>query len=412
VDGRRSAPDAEVVAGPRMPRVRRVVVLICLVTVAALFGAVVRQSWSATSQAAEVVRLEAAGAAMMHPMTTLLTELVTAQSAAVRGSAVDQDSVRSALAQLQAADARYGAVLGTSQRLSDLAAQIEAVFQAGETGRAAYQRYSAVIDLAVDLIRAIGDSSHLVHDPDLDSYYLMDAAIVRLPDAMVSTGRAADLVALAEPGTELTGEDAVRAAVARFNVATDARLVSAGLSTSVNYTERSELSSNIVDRLDAFLTAADAFAPPTMLQEFATAVQAREMAENASVVFTTAQLLAHLLLSELEALLAARAEALAQQQRVIAIATAAGAVLVVVIAWLVVLSNRGRAVDGRTDAGDPRPGRGSTSGELAAAGRSAGDRRGDHGRIVAAVSGSGRDAESGPAASGFAGQGARSIHAR
>jgi hypothetical protein len=98
---RGTAFDAEPAGGPtRTPYVRRIVVVICLVTVGVLFGAVVRQSWSATSQAAEVVRLEAAGAAMMHPMTTLLTELVTAQSAAVRDGDVNQTSVRSALARL------------------------------------------------------------------------------------------------------------------------------------------------------------------------------------------------------------------------------------------------------------------------------------------------------------------------
>ncbi|MBX6748885.1 MAG: hypothetical protein IRY85_04310 [Micromonosporaceae bacterium] len=413
VGSRRTASDAELAGAPtRMPYVRRVVVMICLVTVVVVFGAVVRQSWRATSQAAEVVRLEAAGAAMMHPMTTLLTELVTAQSAAVRGSDVNQTSVRSALDSLQDADAQYGAALQTTQRLSDLSAQIEAAFQAGETGRAAYQRYSAVIDLAIDLIRAIGDSSHLVHDPDLDSYYLMDAAIVRLPDAMVYAGRAADLVALAAPGTELTGEDAVRAAVARFNVSSDAQLVSVGLLTSVDSTERSELGSNIVEQLDSFRTAADAFAPPTMLQELATAVQAGAMAENASRVFAAAQSLAHLLLSELQALLTVRAEVLAQQQRLTAIATVAGTVVVVVVAWLVVFPGRRRAVDGGPGDTGPTPGRGSTVGEEAAVGRFAVDRRGDPGRIGAAISGSGRDAESGPAASGFAGHGARSVHAR
>jgi len=408
-DGRRPAWEAELASGARTPHVRRIVVMICLVMVAALFGAVVRQSWIATSRAAEVVRLEAAGAAMMHPMTTLLTELVTAQSAAVRGDVIDRTSVRSALERLREAGARHGAALQTTQRLTDLANQIEAAFEAGDTGQAAYQRYSSVIDLALDLIRAIGDSSHLVHDPDLDSYYLMDAAIVRLPDAMVYAGRAADLVALAEPGTELTGEDAVRAAVARFNVASDALRVSAGLTMSVNYTERSELGSNIIERLDAFRAAADAFAPPTMLQELAIAVPARAMAENASRVFATAQSLAHLLLSELEALLAVRAAGLAQQQRITTIATGAATVLVVVIAWLVLVPNRRGAAGGGS--GDRAPGRGSTSGEEAAVGRAAVERRGDRGRIVAAVSGSGRDAESGQAASSFAGQGARSVHA-
>lgn len=411
VDGRRTAADAELAGGPtRGMQVRRIVVMICLVTVAVLFGAVVRQSWSATSRAAEIVRREAAGAAMMHPMTTLLTELVTAQSAAVRGGAVGWASLRVALNRLQEADAEYGDALLTSQRLRDLAAQIEAVVEAGATGRTAYERYSSVIDLALDLIRAIGESAHLVHDADLDSYYLMDAAIVRLPDAMVYAGRAADLVALAGPGTELTGEDAVQVAVARFTVARDAQLVSAGLMTSVNNTERSQLGSNIIARLDTFRTAADAFAPPTMLQQLAGSVPARTMAENAGAVVTAAQALAHLLLSELEALLAVRAEDLARQQRLIGIATGASVVLVVVIAWLVALPVRRSAGGGRPDDRDRTPGPGTAS-DATAVGRAAAGRRGDHGREVAAVVGSGREGESGPA-SGFAGQGARSVHAR
>src|SRR5690606_28224994 len=157
-----------------------------------------------------------------------------------------------------------------------------------------------------------------------DSYYLMDAAIVRLPRAMVYAGRAADLVTLSGDTGVLTGEDAVRAAVARFNVSADAEMVSAGLTTSVDYTARSELGSNIVDRLDTFRAAADAFAPPTMLQEFATSVEATAMADSAGRVFVAAQSLAHLLLSELEALLAVRAEGLAEHQRFIAIGSAAG----------------------------------------------------------------------------------------
>jgi hypothetical protein len=277
-------------------------------------------------------------------MTTLLTELVTAQSAAVRGEAVNQESVRAALGELQEPDALYGDELLTTQRLSDLAEQVEAAFAAAETGRAAYDRYSSVVDLAVDLIAVIGDTSHLVHDPDLDSYYLMDAAIVRLPRAMVYAGRAADLVSLADVSGVLTGEDAVRAAVARFNVSSDADAVLVGLTTSNDFTARSELGSNIVDRLDTFRATADAFAPPTMLHELATEVQAVEMAANAGRVFASAQSLAHLLLSELEALLAVRAEGLAEQQRFTAIASGAGAVVGILLIGLVLLPGRARVV--------------------------------------------------------------------
>jgi hypothetical protein len=334
---------------------RTAVVVICLVTVAALFAAVARQSWNATVAANQVVRLEANGAAMLHPMTTLLTELVTAQSAAVRGSAVNQESVHNALAELQQPDALYGEDLQTTQRLVDLVEEIEAAFAAGETGRAAYQRYSSIVDLAVDLIGVIGDTSHLVHDPDLDSYYLMDSAIVRLPRAMVYAGRAADLVALAGVRGELTGEDAVRAAVARFNVSSDAEGVSTGLTTSVDFTARSELGSNIVERLDTFRAAADAFAPPTMLQELATTVEAAEMADNASRVFAAAQSLAHLLLSELEALLAVRADGFAKQQRFTATASLAGGVVGIVMLGLLLLPRR-RAGAGRDRPEEPTTG--------------------------------------------------------
>lgn len=327
--------------GPvRVITVRTGAVVICLLTVAALFAAVARQSWDVNQTGSQVVRLEANGAEMLHPMTTLLTELVTAQSAAVRGEPVNQESVRNALAALQQSDVLYGEQLQTTQRLLDLTEQIQAAFAAGETDRAAYQRYSTIVDLTVDLIRVVGDTSHLVHDPDLDSYYLMDAAIVRLPRAMVYAGRAADLVALAGGTGVLTGEDAVRAAVARFNVSADAERVSLGLTASVDVTARSELGSNIVERLDAFLAAADAFAPPTMLHDLATTVEAAAMADNAGRVFATAQSLAHRLLSELEVLLAVRAEVLKQQQRFIAIGSAAAGVVGVVLLGLILLPRR------------------------------------------------------------------------
>ncbi len=178
-----------------------------------------------------------------------------------------------------------------------------------------------------------GDSSHLIHDPDLDSFYLMDAAIIRLPDAVVYAGRAADLVALAG-GRPLTGEDQVPAAVGRFGVSYDAERVADGLATSVDFTSRAELGTNIAQRFDAFRAAADAFAPPTMLQDLATSVDASTMAANARRVSAAATALAHLLLIELSALLDNRATALSQQRRYTAIASIAAAVIGLALLWL------------------------------------------------------------------------------
>ena len=168
-----------------------------------------RQSWSDTSAAADIVRAEQDGAATLHPMVTLLSELVEAQSTAVRGEAVDADTVRGAVKALTDANSLYGGNLQTAQRLTDLNSQLESAFAKGDPGRAAYDTYSPLVYLTIQMFRRIGDTSHLIHDPDLDSYYLMDAAIIRLPDAIVYAGRATDLVTLAG-GKALAGEDQVR----------------------------------------------------------------------------------------------------------------------------------------------------------------------------------------------------------
>ena len=324
---------------------RGVVIGVCALVVAVLFAGIVRQSWSDTSSTADVVSLEANGAATLHPMVALLSALVEAQSTAVRGEPVAVDQVRQAIKGLTEPTAEYGASLQTTQRLSDLSSQLESAFAKGEKGRAAYETYTPMVDLVIQMFRRIGDSSHLIHDPDLDSYYLMDAAIIRLPDAIVYSGRATDLVTLAG-GKVLAGEDQVRAAVARFTVSADAEAVSAGLNKSVESTTRSALGTNIAERLDTFKSAADAFAPPTMLAELANPVDAATLGASARRVSAAAALLAHRLLEELQALLAARSAALDKEQRFTAIATAAAAIVGLIMLWFAI-AGRPRRSPGR-----------------------------------------------------------------
>lgn len=340
---------------PGRPLARRVAVVICVLIAGGLFAGVARQSLATNRAAEQIVALEADGAAIMHPMTTLLSELVSAQSAAVRGEAIDQTAVRTAVADLFEPNVTFGGRLQTTQRLTDLRDAVEAAFSAAETGRAAYDTWSAIVDLAIALIQVIGDTSHLVHDPDLDSYYLMSAAIVRLPHAMVYAGRAADLVELAGGG-ELEGEDLVRAAVARFNVSYDAEQVSIGLNASVDATSRSELGTNIAQRLDEFRAAADEFAPPTMLRDLAAEVDAATMADNASLVFARAASLSHLLLSELQELLVLRAEQVARERRATLISSVAATVVGLGLLWLVLVPRRGDRTSGAGTAGDPAAG--------------------------------------------------------
>jgi hypothetical protein len=314
-----------------------------------LVGAIVRQSWVTNSDAAAVVDLEQDGAAVLHPMTTLVSELVAARSAAVRGEPVNANSLNTALAAVGGLDPEYGGSLQMTQRLGDLKRQVVDAITRRPTGRDGFDTYSGLVTLAVNLEHTIGDTSHLVHDPDLDSYYVMDAAIVRLPDAMVYAGTASDLVALAG-GATLSADDQTKAAVARYGVSAAAESVRDGLNKTIKYTNRAELGTNIESKLDSFTTAAARFAPPTMLQELAGPVDPEALAADANRVFAAANPLAHQLLSELQALLDVRAQTLAEQRRFIVVAAAAAVVLELLLIALVV--TRRPIVVGRDTWGD------------------------------------------------------------
>jgi hypothetical protein len=323
------------------PGARFALSVCCLLAVAAFFSVAARFAFSATGRDRDLVERERYGVEMLHPLTTLLSQLVSAQSAAVRGEQVDAAGVRQAVSAVAQEDTRYGTVLGTHQRLSDLTARIESTLAAAPAGRRAYQDFGELVDLTVDLIHRVGDTAALVHDPDLDAYYLMDAAITRLPDVMVYAGRTADLVALVG-GEDLAGEDAVQVAVARFGVSSDAERVSTGLATSVDNTARAQLGTNIAQALDSFLGAVDAFAPPTMLQELANTVDASVVADRAERVFDTATSLTHLLLRELQALLDARAGSLSQRNQILVIACVAAGLFGIALAFLVLVKGSNR----------------------------------------------------------------------
>jgi hypothetical protein len=320
---------------------RTVLVLVCTLVIAALFAAIVRQAWQSNADASRVVSNERSGVVFMHPLTGLIGALVGAQSAAVRGVPVDTKAVRSAIDNVATADGKVGAVLGTGQRFIDLRSQIETILTANSTGQTAYDSYSGVIALAIDLVRQVGDSSNLIHDADLDSFYLMDAALVRLPSAMEYAGQAADLVAIAG-GRALTGDAAIAAAVARFSVASAAEQVSAGISKAVDTTSRAALGENLAPLLDAFRAAVDAFAPPTMLSTLANAMDPQVLAAAANQVFATGLPLAHKLLSELDAVLALRQGVLAANWRYTAWCTAGAAVAGLLLLWVAIVMRTGR----------------------------------------------------------------------
>jgi hypothetical protein len=315
----------------RRPLVRTATVTLLCLVMAALFGAVLSRYWSATATDIAFVKAERRGVAYLKPLSRLVGELTEAQAAAVRGAPVDVDAVRAGVREVDAVDRTEGAALQTHQRWSELRARIDAVLTGAGRGPTAYGAYTETAALALDLVRKIGDTSNLILDPQLDSFYLMDTALINVPDLLLHAGRATDLVTLAGDRTP-GGEDAVRLAVARHRVATNAEAVVTGLRKAIDATDSSTLGPNLTTQLDQFQGAVDRFVPPTVIAQLATRVDTRGMPADAQGVRDSALALAATVLTELDALLRQRQDRLADQQ-----VYTAGAAAVVLLAGILLL---------------------------------------------------------------------------
>lgn len=158
-------------------------------------GLLVYQFTVSSNTNIEFAKKEVQGVRYLRPLLQLREHLVEHRAAAVALARGDREPLTAlqtareraddALQALRAEDATLGAVLATGNRVATLQQRWQALRDGVETGRLEAAQvvagHAEVLALANDLGLAIGDSSNLILDPDLDSYYLMDAALLRLP---------------------------------------------------------------------------------------------------------------------------------------------------------------------------------------------------------------------------------------
>jgi hypothetical protein len=347
VDGILPAESVSAGAGPAAPPTRAVeweeqpvrvrafaLVLVSLLMVGG-FAVAARQAWTANSADARLVSDERARVAYLRPLVHLVGALTEAQSAAVRGAPADAPAVQSAVETVDTVDHRYGDDLGTTRRWQEVRQRITLAIGKPDTGRAGYDNYADVLTLALDLVRRTGDTSGVIRDPQLDSYYVLDTALLRLPEAIVSAGRAADLVLLTGKST-LSGADAIQAAVARHNVAQAAADANTSITQSISATNRSVLGADLAGQLDGFRAAVDEFAPLVILNALAAPIDADSLPPAAGQVRVTALALADAVLSELDGLLTDRDTGLRHQRELTTGLTIAVLVLLLLSVWLVI----------------------------------------------------------------------------
>jgi methyl-accepting chemotaxis protein len=179
------------------------------------------------------------GVAYLRPLLTLTAGTVQARHLAVTGGGGGPAGAE--LAAVDAVDARYGADLGVSQGWSTAKAALAQAAQSG-SGQAAHDAYGEASDALLALMVAVSDKSNLTLDPDLDSYYVMDALVFRLPTLLDVIGRAVEEAILAAAGPPETAQAArLRLARAAGSLASTQAAVDAGMTTAFAKTSRAAL---------------------------------------------------------------------------------------------------------------------------------------------------------------------------
>ena len=192
----------------------------------------------------------------------LLQAVLAGDSQAVAALEQSTPKLDAAILQMDKVEDRCGEALGTSKGWAAIKDKWTALRGLGYPGSAAQglAGHGALVTDLLALISGLGDSSGLILDPDLDSYYLMDAAMLKLPGqadalslACVQAQAAAASKALsADEKTQLT--ISVGALQANLAGLTDDLRADKGFSNAVSKAKLEGLQRADSDGLNDFIT--------------------------------------------------------------------------------------------------------------------------------------------------------------
>ncbi len=211
---------------------------------------VVQRYASSQNASADFSGLEQTGMEYVTPAFALEVALVDARSAAVQGLEVDAAAVRAAMATVDGVDTRIGDTIATSETWGKLSAEIDGLLQSPPTDPdEAFTAWSSVVNQSAGLVSTAADGSNLTLDPDLDSFYLMDASTTKTPALIAAVGVMIDLQSL---DAELHADDAT---VAKVRIDDAVGAITAGFAKTIGATADSNVASEI-EAASASLSAA------------------------------------------------------------------------------------------------------------------------------------------------------------
>ena len=140
--------------------------------------------------------LERDGVAYSRPLTALLLDSVQSDSDPSRLPAVASD-----VAVMDLADKKYGQTLDTQGDWRELRAEWLRLQEANLTPEQQRERQTHFEQGLSDLLTTAGNTSNLILDPEMDSYYTMDTCIAQVPKIVISAGQTNAAAALLPTGS-------------------------------------------------------------------------------------------------------------------------------------------------------------------------------------------------------------------
>ena len=164
---------------------------------------------------------ERSGVQYILPLSEILIELSGGMS-----QDISLQKLEPQIAAIDKNDAALGAELKTTAAWKEL----KPLLQQAANPKAR----EAAIAKTVDLIAIVGDSSNLVLDPDMDSYYIMDAAIVKYPDILSKTNQLSVMATGSMAKTQKTVDDQISAAMVEGAIRSTLDGAKTGLKNAAN----------------------------------------------------------------------------------------------------------------------------------------------------------------------------------
>ncbi len=171
------------------------------------FTIVVYQLISEINVGIHFAQKERMGVAYNSAVRSLLENVIEHRSLSLnflRGDTTGKDRIQFNQSQIEAniqtIDAinhQLGETLNTTEQWKTLKRQWQAIKdkEINERDPEIFEVYTQLIINILSLMRHVGDTSNLITDPVIDSYYLMDTVIIQLPVALERTAQARDLKA-------------------------------------------------------------------------------------------------------------------------------------------------------------------------------------------------------------------------